>query len=86
MLLPGTYQQLGVLIHCILSWGQVKGSEAHALQIRLQACVEEEAIPRTSEDTVGDLEHCSALGWGQGSAKHPKYGKGQTSQAPISTV
>lgn len=57
------------------------------LQIRLQACEwKKRAIPRTPEDTVGDLEHCSALGWGQGSAEHPKYGKGQTSQAPISTV
>ena len=35
---------------------------------------------------VGGLEHCSALGWGQGSAEHPKDGMGQTSQAPISTV
>lgn len=69
MLILGTYQQLGVLIHCIpLSWGQVKGSEAHALANPVAGMrVKEESHPAdTCRQELGVWS--TVLFWGGGRA------------------
>ena len=69
MLILVTYQQLGVLIHCIpLSWGQVKGSEAHALANPVAGMrVKEESHPAdTCRQELGVWS--TVLFWGGGRA------------------